>query len=544
MRQENQTTRVAVYCRVSKQEMVNSDHCSLDTQEARCRDLARAREWKVVTVLSDASTGANVDRPDLQELLSRAAAREFDTVLLYKVDRLSRSVYDFWGVVNKLQAHGVTVVSVTESFDNGTPQGRLMMTLLASFGEFEREQIRARTRAGLSGRAAAGWWPARHTPFGYRRKSNGDGSPTTLEPDENATRVREAFRRYVDGDGAGLIARWLNDEGARPWDGKDWSGQRVLTMLAQPVYVGVVEWNGVPHDGRHPGIVDPALWQEAQRRRTLGQRGKCRKSRKGHCGDYQLALLGLLRDANGQPFARYWTTNRHGGKFFYYVDPETGRRLNAKALDAEFLRLLRGFMTSPDMFAVTLEEARKLNGVKARRLDDRIEGFRRDIENLAVKEGRLVDAVADGLPADAATDKLNAIRTQRNGLEGRLAEFRGERDLLEQKKEDVNRFARLREFFAAVRDSDSFVDTAEVLHAAVDYVTMDIRAGRGRIVLKLPIVSNPQDAEKGQVSPPAESAATVSPYMPNPGGTGVRAMFDGEGDGARTRNHQIDNLVL
>ena len=100
--------------------------------------------------------------------------------------------------------------------------------------------------------------------------------------------------------------------------------------------------------------------------------------------------------------------------------------------------------------------------------------------------------------------------------------------MLEQKKEDVDRSARLREFFAAVRDNDAFIDTEEVLHTAVDHVTMNIRAGRSRIVLKLPVVSNPRDTENWPVSQPAESGVSVSPYMPNPGGAGVRAMFDGE----------------
>ena len=193
--------RVMIYCRVSKVEMTHGEFDSLDGQEARCRDLARAHNWRVVDVLRDASTGSNVDRPSLQALLERARAGEFDSVMVYKIDRLSRSVLDFWTLVRGLKANGVDMVSVTESFDSSTAQGRLMMNMLAGFAEFEREQIVARTKQGLSSRAEAGWWPIRHTPFGYDRVSSGEGSPKTLKPNGNGKWVREAFRRYADGDG-------------------------------------------------------------------------------------------------------------------------------------------------------------------------------------------------------------------------------------------------------------------------------------------------------------------------------------------------------
>ncbi|HUW34293.1 MAG TPA: recombinase family protein [Planctomycetota bacterium] len=143
MNTEKDQRRAVIYARVSVSEQANTEFCSLDGQEARCRDLRRAKDWEIVGSLKDVSTGSNTDRHQLQKLLADAEKGRFDVVLVYKLDRLSRSVLDFRMVINALQRDGVDLVSVTESFDTSTSAGRLMMNLLASFAEFARADRRA-----------------------------------------------------------------------------------------------------------------------------------------------------------------------------------------------------------------------------------------------------------------------------------------------------------------------------------------------------------------------------------------------------------------
>ncbi|MFC1805969.1 recombinase family protein, partial [Planctomycetota bacterium] len=365
-------------------------------------------------------------------------------------------------------------------------------------------------------------------------------------PNDEVEWVREAFQRYSEGEGAGLIGRWLNDESVKPPNGGSWNRQKVLRMLGSSTYLGLVRWNGIEYDGKHPAIVDPKLWGEVQKRREVGQRGKCRKARKGG-GGYQPALLGRLRDESGAPFARYWVTNRHGARFVYYVCPQTGRRVSASKLDAAFARLLREFMTSPGMFAVTLDESRQLNAGRAKRLDARLKRLRHDVDALAKKEERLIDAVAEGLPADAATSKLEDIRSRRAALQARLDECEQQREGLDRQAETADRFARLQEFFAAIRDGDEFLDIAEMLRATVHHVTLSVKRKRAWIALNLTggqAVSNPEDAGNEAFSQLSGSSESISPDMTNPGEAGVSLRHAGEGDGTRTHNHQIDSLVL
>ena len=532
-RGKEKARRAAIYARVSKLEMTNEEFDSTDGQAARCRDLARAHGMRVEATYTDASTGSNTDRPELQALLADAAAGRFDVVLCFKLDRISRSCSDFWRIVETLQGQGVGLVSVCESFDSSTPTGRLMMGIISNFAQYELETIKLRTKQGLSSRAEAGYWPARHTPFGYRRECNGDGAPTTLAPDENARLVREAFKRYVDGDGPGLLAKWLNEESALPHDGKPWSGRRVRTMLAQPAYVGLVKWNGEVSDGNHPCIVSPDLWREVQRRLATGQRGKCKKPRDMAVDGHRPALLGLLRDPEGVAFSRYWVANGEGRKYVYYVDPSSGHRLNAGALDDEIARVIREVVASPDMFAGTLDAARRTHEKKAAAVERRAERLGRDVASLDKKRDRLIDAVADGLPADAANAKLGELAQHRTELQGRLSACEAERTALEKQRQSVDTFARMRRFFEAIGDGDEFIDTASILRAVVHHVTLDVTRERAVVALNLPAsagFSNSRDAEIGQLSQLPDSSGSISSDVPTGAEEAVSLSSVGEGE--------------
>lgn len=541
--EEPKHLRALIYTRVSKQEMTNPEFCSLDGQEDRCRDLARAHGWKVVGVFRDASTGGNTDRPSLKELLERVAAGDCDRVICYKLDRLSRSVAGFWNLVNTLGEHECNVVSVTESFDSGTATGRLMMGILSNFAQFERETIVERTKQGLGSRARAGYWPIRHTPFGFDRKSNGDGAPTTLVPNDDAKWVRAAFRRYLDGDGPSVIADWLNEEGVLAPEDRRWDGRRVRRMLGHVAYIGRVPWNGTDYEGKHPPIVNSDLWATVQERLARGQRGQCKKLRTVARGEYAPALVGRVRDPSGEPFKRYWSKGRNGKLNYYYQDPASGTNLNAEAFDQEILRGLRVTISGPTAFATTLAKAREENGRRRTELEERVQRLKEQAAALELQEGRLVDAIASGVAVERIKAKLDEVAEAKRKVAADLAECDTERAAIDQACEDVDMFAELRDFFEAVDEKSKFVSVQNVLRGVVDYITLDIPANRLYVSLNLPYSGAESIRENGQKGTATwENAPNVA--VSRADSVADRPKTTGEGDGTRTHNHQIDSLVL
>ncbi len=541
--------RVCIYTRLSTLEQTNGSYDSCDAQEARCRDLARAQGAEVVEVYRDTGSGGSMDRPGLQAILEGAKAGRFDAVYVFKLDRISRSVADFWQIEGTLREHGVGLVSLTESFDSSTPTGKLMMTIISGFAEYELDTIRYRTRAGMAGRAAAGYWPTRWEPFGYRKDRPEDGGSATLVPDPEAVPwVRQVFQRYADGDGPGLLAEWLNDEHVPTHDGKPWTRRRVLDMLKHPVYVGLVRWAGEVYEGRHEAIISLELWRQVQRQLESPRHGRIKRDNPDARDLYHPALYGILRDPEGEPFTRYWTTNRHGKRFFYYADPKSGKRFNAQAMDEEFARIVREWVAQPDVMAGTLDSARQRHARKVAEVARRRERIEHQIAAVDRKKARLVDAVAEGLPANAATDKLAGLERERGGLVADLADCDAERTALDEQRQSLDTFAKLRAFFERVEDGGEYLDTGKVLRGMAYRIELDVAGREVRITLRHPGLaefSNPEIAENGAYSEESDMqpAPQVQEY-PGPGAGGVRRGRCGVGEGIRTPDLQSHSLSL
>ena len=539
--------RAIVYCRVSTMEQTNPEFCSLDVQAERCRSWAQGKGWEVVDVLADTSTGANVDRPKLQELRERAARHEFDVVVAFKLDRLSRRVLDFWTLVTELERHGVEVATVQDSFDGSTPVGKLMMNILAGFAEFEREQIVARAKAGMTGRARAGWWPTRWQPPGYDRVSSGQGCPITLKPNDDAKWVKEAFGRFADGHGPTAIADWLNAEGLRAHGGRKWSRRMVRDMMANPIYIGHVRWEDEEYEGKHPAIVAGELWEAAQRRLARGKRGQYLKPINLEKGGYCPALLGRVVGTDGTPLKRYWAGGRNGRPVYYYVEPATDVRFNAEAFDKELLRVVREVVTGDIDVGGTLDAFRKTHDEALGQIQEREQRLRTDLSRLDTQEKRLVEAIAAGVALDRVREKLEEIKVERARLEGELGQCNLARADVKRESQHLQVFAELREFFGAVRRGSDFVDPRNVLRAVVHRVQVDMAAQRVALTFEMQdtaTASNPARPESAsQVDTPAPVGVADTQDV---GGNWplVSSGTVGVGEGIRTLGLQSHSLTL
>ena len=250
--------RALAYVRVSSDGQ--ADNTSLDVQADRVAAYATARGWTLDGMYSDVASGATLDRPGLSAL--RDALRPGDAVIVYKLDRLSRSIVDAEPLISEWESRGVALHSVSEPLDTSSAMGRAMLRMVLVFAQAEREVIAERVASGKRRRAKEGGFNGGRVPYGYRAGAE-SGSPFVVHVEE-AAKVREAFRVYSRGRiGAGRLA-------AKVRLGLSEAG--VSEMLANPVYTGRLRWSEVARPGEHEAIVSDRLFLSVQRARRARTR--------------------------------------------------------------------------------------------------------------------------------------------------------------------------------------------------------------------------------------------------------------------------------
>ena len=317
--------RGAIYTRVSTEQGLEQDFNSLDAQREACEAYIKSQAhegWRLIRDHYDDGgfSGGSTDRPALQKLLIDVQARRIDVIVVYKVDRLTRSLADFAKLVETFDAHGVSFVSVTQSFNTTTSMGRLTLNVLLSFAQFEREVTGERIRDKIAASKKKGTWMGGVVPLGYRVEDR-----TLHIVEDHAGIVRSLFRRYLeagsvvrlkqqlDAEGVGIPIRI--DGGGRSTGGGLFSRGHIYKILSNPIYVGRIAHKDQIYDGHHPPIVTLDLWDEVQQ--SLSDHlGAARTKRTRQSSDALLA--GQLYDDGGNRMSPTWA--RKGSKRWrYYV---------------------------------------------------------------------------------------------------------------------------------------------------------------------------------------------------------------------------------
>lgn len=244
--------RVFLYVRVSTQEQAKEGY-SIDEQIERLRDYCKAMGWIIVKIYTDAGySGASTDRPALQDMIEDIEAGKGDSVVVYKLDRLSRSQKDTLSLIeDSFLAHKVDFVSMTENFDTSTPFGRAMIGILSVFAQLEREQIKERMGMGKEGRAKDGkWHGGGFTPIGYDYV---DGNLVINEFE--AMQIREIHKLYQEGKAFNAIDGIFAERGYTQKHGK-WHVKRIKEAMTNELYIGKITYNGHTYDGTHEPIID------------------------------------------------------------------------------------------------------------------------------------------------------------------------------------------------------------------------------------------------------------------------------------------------
>jgi len=297
--------RCAIYTRKSSEEGLEQDFNSLDAQREACEAFIKSQAgegWRLVKTAYDDGglSGGTMERPALQHLLADINQGGIYVVVVYKVDRLTRSLTDFAKMVEVFDAHGVSFVAVTQQFNTTTSMGRLTLNVLLSFAQFEREVTGERIRDKIAASKQKGMWMGGLVPLGYDVRDR----RLVINRSEAET-VREIFRRYLELGSVRLLMEDLNRRGVRSKvrvarNGKTSGGNSffrgaLYVLLSNPIYIGEIRHKGVRHPGLHEPIMDRELWEKTQLLlRSQAVRGASRTN------SVASPLMGRLFDESGQ----------------------------------------------------------------------------------------------------------------------------------------------------------------------------------------------------------------------------------------------------
>lgn len=353
--------RCAIYTRKSTEEGLDQAFNSLDAQREACEAYIasqKAEGWKLIPTSYDdgGKSGGSLDRPALQRLLHDMRDGKIDLIVVYKIDRLTRSLTDFARLVDDFDGADCSFVSVTQSFNTSTSMGRLTLNVLLSFAQFEREVTAERIRDKFAASKRKGLWMGGLEPFGYTRHP--DPKVQSLIPvGEEALIVKKLFELYdhhsctsrveSEARGLGFKSRERSFGSGRNQGGTYFGRGYIHKILTNPIYIGKIRYREKLFDGLHDAIISEALWTRVQRKLSDGS-GKRRGVQQSSPGSI---LAGKLVLENGERFTPSHA-NKNGRRYRYYVsssllkgkDEGNGWRLPASALEAYVSNEIRTFV--------------------------------------------------------------------------------------------------------------------------------------------------------------------------------------------------------
>jgi site-specific DNA recombinase len=441
-RAEASRKRCAIYTRKSSEEGLEQEFNSLQAQHEACEAYIRSQQhegWAGARPRYDDGgfSGGNPDRPALQQLLTDIRAGRIDIVVVYKVDRLTRSLADFARLVEIFDAQSVSFVSVTQQFNTTSSMGRLTLNVLLSFAQFEREVTGERIRDKIAASKKQGMWMGGNVPLGY------DACERTLviNPAEAET-VRRIFALYHDlgcvrrvkeeANHLGLRTKCITAVNGTERGGKPFSRGHIYGLLSNPIYTGRIAHKGELYPGQHPALIDDQTWAAVREQLAANASNH---QRKGKASEPSL-LAGLLVDAQGERLTPSHAVKK-SRRYRYYVsaaliteagtDQAQGFRLAAREIEEAVIRILSAALTNPAKLlewlgtaAMSNDKMRKILG-RANRLAVALKG----------SPGEQARAVRELVEKVLVADNTIMIRMRRRSLVDRDVASSGSEDPIE-----------------------------------------------------------------------------------------------------------------
>ena len=484
--------RCAIYTRKSTDEGLEKDFNTLDAQREAGEAYVASQKHEGWVCLPDryddgGFTGGNMERPALRRLLGDVEAGRIDCIVVYKVDRLSRSLLDFARIVGTLEQHAVTFVSVTQQFNTTSSMGRLTLNILLSFAQFEREIISERTRDKIAAAKRRGKWSGGRPVLGYDLHPH--GGRLVVNKDE-AAQVKTIFGLYLDHESLMPVLkeittrgwhnkRWITKK-AREVGGRPFDKNSLYKLLTNVLYTGKMTYKDEVHEGEHEAIIGIDTFNRVQRilKRNGASGGKHVKNRFG------ALLKGIIRcECCGYAMVPTLTTKNKTKRYRYYVCSGAQKRgwdtcptksVPAPEIEKFVVDQIRCVGRDPSLLEETLHQARTHGDERAHELHIEQRAVERE---LARHSDSLQKLVQEGSPDSLATARMAELQDRIGTAEQRLTEIREELILLERERLNENEAERMLALFDPVWDTLSPREQQRVVQLLVEQVSYNGEEG-------------------------------------------------------------------
>jgi site-specific DNA recombinase len=486
------TLRCAIYTRKSTEDGLEQEFNSLDAQRDAGESYIASQKSQGWVCLPDryddgGFTGGNMERPALKRLLTDIEDGKVDCIVVYKVDRLSRSLIDFSKIMDVLERRKVSFVSVTQQFNTSSSMGRLMLNVLLSFAQFEREMISERTRDKIAATRRKGKWSGGMPMLGYDVDARGGRLHVN---DDEAARVREIFELYLNRlslietvkelDRRGWTTkRWTTRKGHER-GGKPFNKNSLFKLLTNRIYVGKITYKDEAYDGEHPAIVDEEIFERAQRLLKRNGRSGAPYVR----NRFGAVLKGLVRcvpcECGMVPTHATKTTSGGGNKRYrYYVCQNAQSRgwhncpspsVPAPELERFVVEQVKTIGKDTNLLAETLEESRRQREEAIGKLEDEKRTLERELHR---HNAELRELAAKGRSNGVTTDRMADVQDRIKIAEQRTTEVREQIVALSRELVDAREVGEACALFDPLWDTLTAREQARILNLLIERIEYD-----------------------------------------------------------------------
>ncbi len=485
--------RCAIYTRKSTEEGLEQEFNTLDAQRESAEAYIASQRHEGWACLPDryddgGFSGGTLERPALKRLMADIEAGGIDCVVVYKVDRLSRSLLDFSRLMEIFERHGVSFVSVTQQFNTTHSMGRLTLNILLSFAQFEREIIAERTKDKMWAARKKGKWIGGMPVLGYDVAEGGGRLEINAE---EAARVRAIFQLYLEMESLLPTAqelerrgwnnkRWVTRKG-KERGGKPFNKSTLFRLLTNPIYKGKVLFQGTTYDGEHEAIVDMETWNKVQgilRRNRLNGGTLVRNK-------YGALLKGLLFCTPCGTGMTHSYAKRKNGKCYRYYVCQTAQRqgwakcptksVNAYDIESAVVEHIKGLGANPAILSATLTKATEQAKARLNELEMERKSAERELKRLHAQIRKLLGGALPDGASEIATDRLADLQERIRTIEQRMKAIQEEILVLGKTTIKENDLTQALADFDEVWNSLSSKEQAKIIHLLVERVGFDGR---------------------------------------------------------------------
>ena len=467
-------TVIAIYIRVSTQEQAKEGY-SIGEQKERLEKYCEAHDWIIYKVYTDPGfSGGSTDRPGLQQLIRDVQRKRVDKILVYKLDRLSRSQKDtLYLIEDVFLKNGVDFVSMTENFDTSTPFGRAMIGILSVFAQLEREQIKERSALGRDARAKDGYFHGGgYIPIGYDYKDD----ELTINEYE-AMQVRKVFDLASTGLPLYSVYKYMRDHNYTHKYGK-WVNSAIRATLTSALYTGKIQWKGELYPGRHEAIIDEETFDKMQyylKNRDIGKFRKNPFQRTtllggiifcGNCGARYYCKQNTSKRPDVTPAQKYYTCYSRGKSCSKTMikDPNCkNKSWNTKDLDKLVLDEIKKLVADPDYIDTIIDDKTVIDEVD----DEQV--IRDRIIEIDKQISKLVDLYQiGGIDFNVINEKIISLNEEKSTLE-----FELDNEPISTPQLSLEDTKQILTTFSEIVDSATFEELKDLVHSLIDGIIIN-----------------------------------------------------------------------